>query len=256
MRRRRRQTTAVILLSCVPLLGTSTGSHAQTDPIRPDVRQSSQQANVTVEFQGGSLSSFIAKLRSARKNVNIVASKMAEEVQLPALSIHNATIRSALTAVSRIVPPQYSATVDIESHPLGDSVYSIAVRPAMQQQMNAGGQRPTSVAVFSLRSLTEAPPEVPAGNHNMVMSATTALTAIDAGLSVTENRSPGARQVGKQTHSPTIRYHEDSNLLFVYGTIEQTNLVRETIDILERDLKQRRQDAVRKAIMEPPTKSK
>jgi hypothetical protein len=187
---------------------------------------------VSVAFPGGTLSAFVAEVRKADKSINIVVSALADDVEVPALALQSATVYSALRAVGQIVPQDFHVNVEVQPPgPSGTPVYAVAVRP-MQQPATAAAFTPLTkvVQVFSLRQLTDRVPGDP--QDVAVVPPKTILTAIDTGLGIDGGKDDA-----------TIRYHEDSGLLFVQGTPEQTNLVSEVLRSMIRDLEMRRQAA-------------
>ncbi len=190
---------------------------------------------ISIEFPGGSLTTLLEQIRKAGDNVNIVASNLSDSVELPKLTLKNATVGAALKGISKIVASPYYVAVETEIDGIGQPVYALAIRKNTGVTNTAMASGP-DVAVFSLRGLTERLATDPEGS-NLVMPAKTILSAIDAGLSVTVDDKD-------RTQTPaTIRYHEDSGLLFVRGSHMQTRLAQQVLSQLEANLNERRQAA-------------
>lgn len=199
----------------------------------PATAQGHSDKLIDLSFQGGSLADLVAAVKKASDDGNIVASPMAADVPVPALSLKRATILTSLQAVARIVGSPYDARVDVEASGFGNEVYSVAVRKLPQAATQHGAQDDGDrVAVFSLSALTRPLPTDPK-DYAVTLSATTVLTAVEAGLSVAEN-DPSA----------TLKYHEESMLLFVRGSRQQLSVVDQTLDNLRDDLHDRRKAAV------------
>lgn len=184
---------------------------------------------VSVVFEGGTLADLLAAIRRQAPGVNIVASQIAEKVQLPRIELHGASLRAALDSVALVVPDPYRAkAVETRAKDASATVYSIAV---ITNQTQARPE--TEVRVFSLLSLiAQLPGEKGDGR---VLSTTTVLSAIEA----------GARALGE---SIDLRFHEESNLLFVRGTRVQIDVVQQVLGSLQKDL-----DKFRKPAGDPPS---
>lgn len=220
------------------LLALSATPRAQQDPSEPTGQPS---PTVSIEFAGGTLEQFIDKIRQADGNVNIVASEMASGITLPALTLREATVESALRAVGNIVPPDFNVDVKTERGKTGLPVHVVLVR---SRPRSVGGglpgmasDEPSFVRVFSIRTITEALPNTP---RDLVMDAKTVLTAIDTGL-----------DIGSKPPSATIRYHKESGLLFVRGTATQISVIDEALQSIARDLDRLRSAASEVAHPEP-----
>lgn len=194
---------------------------------------------VSIDFPGGTLQGFIAQIQQIDDKVNIVVSEMASDITLPALTLRDATVESALRAVGNIVSADYDVAVKTERGKTGLPVHAVMVR---SRQRIVTGTATTNVAaaenaprqvvqVFSIRTITEALPNEP---RDLVMDAKTLLSAIDTGLGIDPD-SPQAK----------IRYHKESGMLFVRGTPTQIHLIGETLQSISRDLDQQRHAAQR-----------
>jgi hypothetical protein len=103
----------------------------------------------------------------------------------------------------------------------GNPVYSIRV---FQQGASVGQVSQSSrseVRVLSLRRLTEAQALDPKGTP-VALAPAVILSAIEHG-------SKG------MIEAPKMRYHEDTGLVFVQGTADQQELVRQVLQNLEKD---------------------
>lgn len=191
---------------------------------------------VDLKFEGGSLADLCDELRAASGGANIIAAKLASKVEIPELELKQATVQSALKAVTRIVAAPYHVAVDTEFQGWGKEVYSVAVidTHAVNSTQTSRGARADQnrVAVFSLAQLTSPLATDPKG-YEITLSSKTVLMAIEAGLSVT-----------KRPMDSTMRFHEESSLLFLEGTQTQLTMVEETLDHLRTDVRERRNAAI------------
>jgi hypothetical protein len=189
-----------------------------------------QTPNISIAFPGGTLAEFVAQVRKADQGINIVVSALAAEVELPALTLTKTTVDAALRSVGMIVGQDYNVNVQTQHVPGAAPVHSVAVRQIQNPAMATGVAGPgKTVQVFSLRQLTEPVPGDPE-QEGLTVPAKTILTAIDTGLGIDGNKDKA-----------TIRYHEDSGLVFVQGTHMQASLVAEVLGSMSRDLQARRQ---------------
>lgn len=195
---------------------------------------------VSVDFRGGTLTEFAASLRSAGDNVNIVVPENASKVKIPALVLRQTSVEAALKAVTQVVEPTVRLSVDVSVGNVpnvgivGEPVYSVRVSlqrdsPGAVTTAGMGNQR--TVRVFSLRNLTKPMPGE--ASDAALSNVKTILTAIDTGLAVAGMREE--LEVGEADTKALVRFHEDSDLLFVAGTHTQLRLVEEVLSNLERD---------------------
>ena len=201
------------------LLGTAVSPAQNAQPTR---------GIVSIDFGGGSLEDFVEEIRGAGENINILIPPEAAEVTVPAVSLKNVGVEAALEAVATIT---LSETVSVGvSTKLGAGVPIYAVRVNFSGPSRRSGSGNLDVRVISIRSLTESLPGDPEPAR-ITTSAETILTAIDTGMEVV-----GGAQA-------TIKYHEDSGLLFVKGTRTQLNITENIIGNMISDLEERRHSA-------------
>ena len=179
---------------------------------------------VSVEFAGGGMDRFLQLVRDQGEGINILASEMAKDVKLPPLKLRGADVFSALQSVGSVAPEPYQVSVNVMAKG-GTPVYSVSVRIRQNPMQPQAMVQPQQLRVFSLRGLTQAPKDMPTSH---TMDVNTVLTAIDTGLSVSEDTAA------------TIRYHQDSHLVFVRGTMYQVQLVDALLNQLNNDVQQHR----------------
>ena len=186
---------------------------------------------ISVDFDGGSLRDYVDAIRSVSKT-NILLEDGVDEVMVPAVELKRVEVGTALDAVTDIVEDKRSVNVRSHRSKFGATVYTVQVRSRQQTNVATmqGPQR--HVQVFSLRSLIEPMPGYP-GDEAQVFEAKTILTAIETGLSISGDK-----------HAAVLRYHADSGLLFVEGSINQTSMVHSVLKSMGDDLEMLREAAV------------
>ncbi len=217
------------LLFLTPILATQDGSVPRTTRLEG-------HDLVNVKFPGGTLLELVELLRAQNETVNIVCPELAAKVPVPPMQLRAVTAESALRAASTVIEKQFDLNVQSIGQPNGLAVLALRVQERIRNVMNPTGMvnaDETRVEVFSLRAITQPQLGEPEG---IVLRTATVLTAIDTGLGF-------AASGGK----PSIKFHEDSGLLFVSATHEQLQLVSSVLGQLERGVASARADAARKA---------
>lgn len=194
-----------------------------------------QQDDETLRFPGGTLAEFAAALRQNAAAhgdaVNVVLPDTAKSVQLPAIELTHASVGDALRAVATILAPVVRLDIE-EQHSRPDRLPVCAVRVLPLDGKKAPSP-PRIVRVVSLASVipNDALPDLHA------VPAETVLTAIETALTI------------QGETEAEIRFHEDSKLLFVQGTVDQVTMVEQVVGQLERDVRQIRS-------LQPPKRTK
>lgn len=234
-------------------LSTAIAGLFATDLQAQEAEQSSQPRHITADpvvsltFRGGTLREFVEALREAGDDINIVIPGTADDVPMPRMVLTKTSVESALRSAGVITGGDFKLRVETlrghESRP----VYAVDVETRRRRSANeakpAGVQSgPKMVNVFSLAFLTSA-----AANEDasLTVDADTVLTAVETGL-----------MVGGGDSAPTMKFHADSGLLFVEGTIQEMNLVQSIISNLESDLRRKRSAAMAMKITEQNKSSK
>jgi hypothetical protein len=207
------------------LAAATAGSLTNTLPAQADPHSGPQtEQTVTVSFSGGTLADFVAAVRGAGNGLNILAPSEASKVgPLPAITLVNAPVSSALEAVTTIVDrSRFDVVVHtMRNGPPNQTVYSVRVSVAPSAEPRP--LEPRQVKVFSLRGLTDSPGKKAEGT---MLPTQTVLTAIDTGLALAT----------EEGDTPVLKYHTDSGLLFVRGTAAQLAVVAQTLEQLHNDL--------------------
>lgn len=242
------RTLALSVILVAPLAAQEPETRAASNP--------APQETISLEFRGGSLSDLIAEIRRVADGANIVASALASEVELPAITLRDATVYQALQAVRNIVSQPYA--VRVEPHLDADTskpVFSVGVMKVQNPQVSTTSGPDRRVHVFSIRSLIEELPSDPPGFADKLFSTETVLSAVENGLEVSRPASHGKERVEGQAPWD-MRYHEDSKLLFVSAQGAQLSLVHEVLQALEQDVRQARISATQAGHVQNQTGAK
>ncbi|MGE3175783.1 MAG: hypothetical protein AB7O97_24380 [Planctomycetota bacterium] len=199
-------------LAAAPLWTPCGGACAQDDA--PADNGSPHGIQVTVTFAGGSLAEFLDLVRQQDRRINIVASDLARQVEVPAITMLDTSVPAALEAITSVLPEGYKARANVSRGPVGNPVYVVQVESRRSRDDGA-----VAVQVYSLATLTQTLPDDPK-EHAIALPARTVLSAVEAATGV----------LGGQ---PELRYHEDSQLLFVRGSQTELALVRDVLGSLE-----------------------
>lgn len=190
-----------------------------------------------VKFKGGTLMDLVELLRLQNDLINIVAPELAARVPVPPMQLHSVTAEAALRAAATVVDKPFDLNVQPIVEKTGGSVLALRVQERTTRTaattMGLVDADETRVEVFSLRAITKALPNEPDG---IVHQTKTVLTAIDTGLGFVHAAT-----------KPSIKFHEDSGLLFVSATSEQIGVVSSVLNQLERSVAAARAEAARAA---------
>lgn len=215
------KTIQTLFLATVPLLSllpAQDGPLPNSKPTPP--RAASPGHTVTLRFTGGTLEQFVGAVRDTIAKANIVVAPEASGARLPAIELRDAGLDQALEAACAVASADFEVRVrEHKGH--GEPVYSIVTQPGSSRPVTKPkAQAPaTATMVRSLARLIDPrfqPPGVPA------LSAETVLSAIQ--VPHEDDANP-----------PQLRFHKDSNLLFVRGTQAQWLLVEQVIETMLED---------------------
>ncbi|MFZ4574125.1 MAG: secretin N-terminal domain-containing protein [Phycisphaerales bacterium] len=178
---------------------------------------------ISFEFPGGRVRDFITALTVARggKNVNVVVAEDVSGMDVPAISLSNVSVESAVMALGHIADGRGIRVAPVKGGG-GDPVYSISsnVTPTRRQ---AGPAEETTV--LSLNRVTR--PSW-ASEGAVGIPAATVLTAVESAIET-------ASREGEKP--PTMKFHKESGLLILKGTEEQLAVASRVVDSLENDLR-------------------
>ena len=181
-------------------------------------------SDVTVDFQGGTLSEYVQSLRNAyaEHNPNILIATDADDVRVPRVSLRGAPLFGAVHALSEIAQPGPNARLSVETvgqGPDSQLVYAIRVERFKSPIQASTARR---IEVFTIREIVD--PPAGEGMH------------IDEVIGVIKT----AVALDDTTEAPEVRYHPASALVIVRGTHEQIGVVNEVLDRLSNDLNRHR----------------
>lgn len=215
------RTIQTLILASLPLLAALPAQDATAPNSQPaSPRAAVQVRTVSLTFAGGTMAQFVTVIRDGVAKANIVVAPEASDVRLPAIELRDAGLDQALEAACAVASADFDVRVrEHKGH--GEPVYSIVTQPSSSRPATKPkAQAPsTATMVRSLARLVDPrfqPPGVPA------LSAETVLSAIEVPHEYDAN-------------PPQLRFHKDSNLLFVRGTQAQWLLVEQVIETMLED---------------------
>ena len=161
-------------------------------------------ASVTIGFSGGTVSDFVKQLTQQAERMNILIRADVANITLPAMSLRNIT---ADTALNSLIPLSMEAV----SVMLDDSQEYYIVGPNYDRQPEI--VEVLNVGKLLFKSNTDGTGEVSPEKQDQLLSA------IEAGQQMLANSSETLK----------IKLHEQTGLLFVKGSPEQTELVKQIV---------------------------
>jgi hypothetical protein len=196
---------------------------AREEPPAPDF-------TLSVDFPGGTVGQYIEALKKAAGGhaVNVVASRAAMEVTIAAVSLRDVSVFAALSAVQGAAGRD--SQWNVRGLGLSNSKAEAWSLEFLPPPARYASQNDTALQVFSLRDLTEPLPGDPPGAP-LTKPPEVVLTAVRAALDLLADRSP----------QPEMKFHEDSGLLIIHGTMEQIAAVHQALDQMREDVKRRRE---------------
>ncbi|MCL4221915.1 MAG: hypothetical protein KJZ65_11175 [Phycisphaerales bacterium] len=192
---------------------------------------------VNIDFAGGTLGEFVKAMRQAAApaQVNVILRGGAEAIGVPAVSLRNVTISSALDA---ICPSDQASINSVQKS--GAPIHVIEGRRRLPPSPDVGGEfvRPYQ-GVY-----TDAAASVP--SILRIYSVRDILSG-DIQLSAIMDAAKTALGVQREQPQPELLFHEDSGVLIVRGTDAQHGIVSELLKTLERDAERARVTAEHEA---------
>lgn len=199
--------------SILPMFALLCLAASAQEPVQQDQRVSAriQQAEplVTLRFEGGTLAQFVDSLRQQREGLNILVPDGAERVQVPAMTVKDASVPSVLQAVCDLTESR-DVSLGMKSYGgIGQPIYALRVdfREKREVMHQIGVMLQRRVHVLSLANLETRPQAV--------------LSAIE-----------GALQGVKGDPRPTVRYHASTELVFVEGEPEAISVAAEVVSAI------------------------
>ena len=197
--------------------------NAQGGPAGPSRRRAPEPVVVSLSFEGGSLKEFVAAVRKEQPKANIVLSQRAYDALIPPMVMRDAGVEQALEGACMAADANFQVRVK-EFRGAGQPVYSIyAISQPQMGGVQAVGPKPGEMArrVLSISDLIS-----PRASGMPAMKVETVLSALE--LTTSGEKEP-----------PRIRYHEDSGLVLLRGSLDQIHVVEEAILTMGVDLDKR-----------------
>ncbi len=199
--------------SILPMFALLCLAASAQEPVQQDQRVSAriQQAEplVTLRFEGGTLAQFVDSLRQQREGLNILVPDGAERVQVPAMTVKDASVPSVLQAVCDLTESR-DVSLGMKSYGgIGQPIYALRVdfRERREVTQHIGRVTERRVHVLSLA--------------NLDTSSASVLSAIE-----------GALQGVESEPRPTVRYHASTQLAFIEGTTEAISVAAEVVSAI------------------------
>lgn len=185
---------------------------------------------LSVDFKGGPLKDYVVSLRSAAKDlpVNIVVSGETD-APVPPVTLKGVSVQAAVVLLEHLEIPHYD--VSVSAAPDGGAAPVFVVRTRVVQPFARHDGGAPDLAVFSLRSLLQTAP----GTPDLPVTRTDAsslLTAVETALTM-----------GGAGEKAEMKFHPETGVLVVRGTVEQTAAVQRLLGEVNGDLQRFRSGA-------------
>ena len=227
----------------------ATPADAQTPAVQPNPVAEAEPFKITVDFDGGTLQSYIEALQKAagKMPVNVIAPAEARKVELPAISLRNVNVYTALSAITSAFELNSQHRFGVQ--PIGnpaDATYAVEYRKDNRSSLQSGYGGPGRTAqgpvlspftqsqtkrleVYSIRDLIDPPSDDGReGGDGPKVKFDDILSAIE-----------GAMQLLDSEDKPRLLFHKETGLLMVGGTQYQTEVVSSLLSRIRDDLAQR-----------------
>lgn len=179
------------------------------------------QAFIDLDFPGGSLAEYVAAVRQAGGNANIVMMHEAQGIEIPAVQLKQVTIGAALGLVRGEFQPDDQTMLRIQLDEIGpwgadeQPVYRISASVHRPRR-----HAPTEARVWSVADLLAAE-----------IKAEDILTAVETAVEL----------LAKAMEPAEIRFHEPTGLIIARGHPDQMRAIEEVIDQLRGTVEMRRE---------------
>lgn len=200
----------VLFLASVLLASARTAGQAQ-----------SRDALIDVRFPGGTAAQYIATIRKAAGDINIIVASEAARVSMPPVTLRNVSVRVALNLLDGKVneSPEHVVRLKMASLP----TYAPNEQPSyeVRAEVHRNRQRVPGAYVWTISALLDN--DIP---------STAVLSAVEMALEV----------VGSET-TLDVRFHEDTGLLIAMGDLGQMETIAGVLGQLQETVHQRREMA-------------
>ena len=176
-------------------------------------------ALISLEFSGGSAMDYVATIRRAAGETNIVVAPEASEIPMPPVTLTQVTVAGAIDLLHGrgLQQPSRAVTLLVKHMPM----YDPAERQTYQVMARVDGRAaasPTQVWTVSNLLTNGITSEAVLGAVEMALEVVSSSTEMD------------------------IRFHEDTGLLIARGNEEQLEVINEVLDRLNDSLDQSRKE--------------
>jgi type II secretory pathway component GspD/PulD (secretin) len=195
----------VVCVFLLPLvfLFASRDASAQDSPTEQSLYEYATTTKVSIDFKGGSVTEFVDQVKAQAEGLNVLIRSDVQNIQLPVLRLRNIT---AETALSSLVPLSLEA-VSVELDQDSDEYFIIG--PNYNRE-------PDEVVVLNVAWYLRSDSGVSQEKMEKLLSAIQAGQQMLAASSVTMK----------------ISLHESTGLLFVKGSPDETQMVRQIVEEL------------------------
>ncbi|MBI4602512.1 MAG: hypothetical protein HY721_11185 [Planctomycetes bacterium] len=197
---------------------------AQQSP--PVVKESVPSEIISFDFPGGTLVQYIEAVKRAAGELNVVVGEGADKVTMPPVALKRVTVDTAFKLVETSARSDEAARVD--SIPIGAregaATYVVNVRLSRKPSVMAPrepAETEKDFRVYPLKGVMSTQTAGPGAKPPLQVQSI--LTAIDTALGI---------QVKEGAEKPAIKFHEDTGLLLVHGTLNQVNIVDDVVEAL------------------------
>lgn len=211
-----------------------TGGGAPTAPAQPAPAQP-EAARLNVDFPGGPVMAYVEMLRrqAPAGMANIVVSAAAARMPLAPIMLRDVTVANAVFAMRTAAG---SAEGELQVNPFGvrqgepiptrDTIFQVDYYPrlVMQTPRTVQQENPSQMHVLSLR------PVLNAGAGTLEVRAEPVLTAVQAAIELAPGSEPAE-----------MRFHAETALLMVRGSIAQLRAAEACVEEIANDLRARRE---------------
>ncbi len=218
-------TLAAILVMALP--GAAAGQPGEQPPPQRQRPEKPALPVIDLSFPGGTVLDYVAAVRKANPEANIVTDPEAALIPMPAVALRRVTVPAALAVLRNRSVNDGRTVVELSVEEV--PVFSPEERPTYQVQArtSGAGRAPPpnrSTKVWTVSSLL-------VGD----LTSRKLLSAVETAVEV----------VGSDPR-PDVRFHEDTGLVIARGSPDQIAAIAEVIDQLTESLKER-QDAKARA---------
>jgi hypothetical protein len=217
---------AALFIMALP--GAAGGQPAQPPPQQqqpPPQRQRPEQAALPVidlSFPGGTVLDYVAALRKANPEANIVVDPEAAQIAMPPVTLRRVTVPAALAVLQRRSVNDGRTVIELSLEEVPS--FSPEERPTYQVQARTSGAGRAPPPIRSTKVWTVS--RLLGGD----ITSRKLLSAVETALEV----------VGSEP-KPDVRFHEDTGLVIARGSAEQIEAIADVIDQLSRSLKARQE---------------